>query len=88
MKTTFPSKILNLEGNGSLFLAVLNGYVTSFLNLCFGVSGAAASAAATASMKTVVVRFADAVAYYIATAGFISVSRRTRRQTPLPASTK
>ncbi|KAG5391210.1 hypothetical protein IGI04_032751 [Brassica rapa subsp. trilocularis] len=49
-----------------------------------------ASAAATASMRTVVVSFADAaadaVAYYIATAGFIGVSRRTRRQTQLPAS--
>ena len=44
-----------------------------------------ASAAAAASMRTVVVRFADAdaaadaAAYYIATAGFIGVSRRTRR---------
>ncbi|WZY73824.1 hypothetical protein YC2023_006064 [Brassica napus] len=44
-----------------------------------------AAAAAAASMKTVVVRFADAAAaadaaaYYIATAGFIGVSRRTRR---------
>ena len=48
-------------------------------------AAATASAAAAASMKTVVVRFADAaaaadaVAYYIATAGFIGVSRRTRR---------
>ncbi|KAF2544882.1 hypothetical protein F2Q70_00022507 [Brassica cretica] len=53
--------------------------------------GVSASAAAAASMKTVVVRFADAdaaadaAAYYITTAGFISVSRRTRRQTQLPA---
>ncbi|KAF3513548.1 hypothetical protein F2Q69_00000544 [Brassica cretica] len=43
-------------------------------------------------MGTVVVRFADADAaaagYYIATAGFIGVSRRTRRQTQLPTSTK
>ncbi|KAH0912478.1 hypothetical protein HID58_035799 [Brassica napus] len=54
------------------------------------------SAAAAASMRTVVVRFAnadaDTAAYYIATAGFIGVSRRrcvrTRRQTQLPASTK
>ena len=44
-----------------------------------------AAAAAAASMKTVVVRFADAAAaadaaaYYIATAGFIGVSSRTRR---------
>ena len=40
-----------------------------------------ASAAAAASMRTVVVRFADAdaAAYYIATAGSIGVSRRTRR---------
>ncbi|KAG5381044.1 hypothetical protein IGI04_028886 [Brassica rapa subsp. trilocularis] len=40
-----------------------------------------ASATATASMRTVVVRFedADAAAYYIATAGFIGVSRRTQR---------
>ncbi|KAL0682803.1 hypothetical protein Bca4012_049651 [Brassica carinata] len=42
-----------------------------------------ASAAAAASMRTVVVRFADAdaaaAAYYIATADFIGVSRRTRR---------
>ena len=40
-----------------------------------------ASAAAAASMGTVVVRFADAdaAAYYIATADFIGVSRRTRR---------
>ncbi|CAN6904227.1 unnamed protein product [Brassica oleracea] len=43
-----------------------------------------ASAAAAASMRTVVVRFADAdaaaaaAAYYIATADFIGVSRRTR----------
>ncbi|KAF3595082.1 hypothetical protein DY000_02024611 [Brassica cretica] len=40
---------------------------------------ASASAAAAASMRTVVVRFADSAAYYIATAGFIGVSRRTRR---------
>ncbi|WZZ60072.1 hypothetical protein YC2023_060179 [Brassica napus] len=42
-------------------------------------SSAAAAAAAAASMKTVVVRFADAdaAAYYIATADFIGVSRRT-----------
>ena len=46
---------------------------------------ASAAAAASASMKTVVVRFADAAAaadaaaYYIATAGFIGVSRRTQR---------
>nr|VDC63106.1 unnamed protein product [Brassica rapa] len=56
------------------------------------------AAAAAASMRTVVVRFADADAaadtdaYYIATAGFIGVSRRrcvrTRRQTQLPASMK
>ncbi|CDY41150.1 BnaA09g38650D [Brassica napus] len=56
------------------------------------------SAAAAASMRTVVVRFADAdaatdtAAYYIATAGFIGVSRRrcvrTRRQTQLPALTQ
>ena len=45
----------------------------------------AASAAAAPSMRTVVVRFADAeatadaAAYYIATADFIGVSRRTRR---------
>ncbi|CAF2136195.1 unnamed protein product [Brassica napus] len=45
---------------------------------------AVAAAAATASMRTVVVRFADAddavdaAAYYIATADFIGVSRRTR----------
>ncbi|WZZ91619.1 hypothetical protein YC2023_120198 [Brassica napus] len=45
---------------------------------------ASAAAAAAASMKTVVVRFADADAtaeaatYYITTAGFIGVSRRTR----------
>ncbi|KAF2615489.1 hypothetical protein F2Q70_00013472 [Brassica cretica] len=44
-----------------------------------------ASASAAASMKTVVVRFADAdaaadaAAYYITTASFIGVSRRTRR---------
>ncbi|CAG7879887.1 unnamed protein product, partial [Brassica rapa] len=44
-----------------------------------------ASAAAAASMRTVVVRFADAdaavdaAAYHIATAGFIGVSRRTQR---------
>ncbi|WZZ86291.1 hypothetical protein YC2023_114870 [Brassica napus] len=45
------------------------------------------SASAAASMKTVVVRFADAdadaaadaAAYYITTADFIGVSRRTRR---------
>ncbi|KAL0759763.1 hypothetical protein Bca101_075913 [Brassica carinata] len=39
------------------------------------------SAAAAVSMKTVVVRFADAdaAAYYITTTGFIGVSRRTRR---------
>ncbi|CAN7071571.1 unnamed protein product [Brassica oleracea var. botrytis] len=41
------------------------------------------SASATALMRTVVVRFADAdaaaAAYYIATADFIGVSRRTRR---------
>ncbi|CAF1819132.1 unnamed protein product [Brassica oleracea] len=45
------------------------------------------SASAAASMRTVVVRFADAdaaaaaaaAAYYIATADFIGVSRRTRR---------
>uniref|UniRef100_M4FFG1 Protein TIC 21, chloroplastic n=1 Tax=Brassica campestris TaxID=3711 RepID=M4FFG1_BRACM len=41
------------------------------------------SVSAAASMRTVVVRFADAVAdaaaYYIATAGFIGVNRRTRR---------
>ncbi|CAF1994837.1 unnamed protein product [Brassica napus] len=46
-------------------------------------ASASASAATAASMRTVVVRFADAaadaVAYYIATAGFIGVSRRTRR---------
>ncbi|CAN7017452.1 unnamed protein product [Brassica oleracea var. botrytis] len=53
-----------------------------------------ASAAAVASMRTVVVRFADAdaaaaaTAYYIATADFIGVSRRTRRRTQFPASTK
>ena len=43
------------------------------------------SASAAASMRTVVVRFADtdAAAYYIATADFIGVSRRTQ----LPAST-
>ncbi|CAF1929632.1 unnamed protein product [Brassica oleracea] len=42
-------------------------------------ASAASSAAAAASMKTVVVRFADAdaAAYYIATADFIGVSRRT-----------
>ncbi|KAF2578906.1 hypothetical protein F2Q70_00010856 [Brassica cretica] len=42
---------------------------------------ASASAAAAASMKTVFVRFADADAatYYITTADFIGVSRRTRR---------
>ena len=68
-------------------------------------AAASASAAAAASMRTVVVRFADAdaaaAAYYVATAGFIGVSRktrrsdaafgrgvRTRRQTQLPASTK
>ncbi|KAF2581433.1 hypothetical protein F2Q68_00000476, partial [Brassica cretica] len=51
----------------------------------FGCSRFSASAAAAASMKTVVVRFADAdadadaAAYYITTAGFIGVSRRTRR---------
>ncbi|CAN7134216.1 unnamed protein product [Brassica rapa subsp. narinosa] len=32
-------------------------------------------------MRTAVVRFVDAAAYYIATAGFTGVSRRTRRQT-------
>ncbi|KAF2542712.1 hypothetical protein F2Q68_00030421 [Brassica cretica] len=43
------------------------------------------SASAAASMRTVVVRFADAdaaadaAAYYIATADFIGVCRRTRR---------
>ncbi|CAN7076667.1 unnamed protein product, partial [Brassica oleracea var. botrytis] len=46
-------------------------------------SAAASSAASSASMRTVVVRFADAdaaaAAYYIATADFIGVSRRTRR---------
>ncbi|KAF3488845.1 hypothetical protein F2Q69_00057497 [Brassica cretica] len=48
-------------------------------------TSAAASAAASASMKTIVVCFADAAAaadaaaYYITTAGFIGVSRRTRR---------
>ena len=31
-------------------------------------------------MRTAVVRFVDAAAYYIATAGFTGVSRRTRRQ--------
>ncbi|CAG7899289.1 unnamed protein product, partial [Brassica rapa] len=47
-------------------------------------AAASASAAAAASMNTVVVRFADAdaaadaTAYYIATTGFIGVSRRTR----------
>ncbi|KAF3493956.1 hypothetical protein DY000_02057759 [Brassica cretica] len=54
------------------------------------------SVSASASMKTVVVRFADAdaaaaadaAAYYITTADFIGVSRRTRRQAQLPASTK
>ena len=42
---------------------------------------AAASAAAAASMGTIVVLFAvaDAAAYYIATADFIGISRRTRR---------
>ena len=35
--------------------------------------------AAVAALRTVVVRFADAAAYYIATAGFISINRRTRR---------
>ena len=40
-----------------------------------------AAAAATASIRTVVVRFADAdaAAYYIAIADFIGVSCRTRR---------
>ena len=44
-----------------------------------------AAAAATTSMRTVVVRFADAdaaaaaAAYHIVTAGFIGVSRRTQR---------
>lgn len=41
------------------------------------------AASAVASMRTVVVHFAnaaaDAAAYYIATAGFIGVSRRTGR---------
>ena len=43
------------------------------------------ASAAASSMRTVVVRFADAdvaadaAAYYIATADFIGVSRRTRR---------
>ncbi|WZZ17796.1 hypothetical protein YC2023_110885 [Brassica napus] len=47
--------------------------------LCVSAS-AAVSAATAASIMTVVVRFADAdaAAYYIATAGFIGVSRRTR----------
>ncbi|KAF3511034.1 hypothetical protein F2Q69_00005059 [Brassica cretica] len=42
-----------------------------------------ASAAAAASMRTVLVRFADAdaAAYYIATADFIGVSRRKLRLT-------
>ncbi|CAF1956038.1 unnamed protein product [Brassica napus] len=46
-------------------------------------ASASAAAASSASMRTVVVRFADAdaaaAAYYIATADFIGVSRRTRR---------
>ncbi|KAF3552940.1 hypothetical protein F2Q69_00011401 [Brassica cretica] len=57
-----------------------------FLSGCSNLSvsaSAAAAAAAAASMRTVVVRFADAdaaaAAYYIATADFIDVSRRTRR---------
>ena len=53
---------------------------------------ASAAATAAASMRIVVVRFADADAdadaYYIATANFIGVSCRTRRQTQLSASTK
>ena len=57
---------------------------------------AVAAAAATASMRTVVVRFADAedavdaAAYYIATNLASAAGRgiRTRRQTQLPASTK
>ncbi|CAN6801731.1 unnamed protein product, partial [Brassica oleracea] len=46
-------------------------------------ASAAAASSAAASSATVVVRFADAdaaaAAYYIATADFIGVSRRTRR---------
>ncbi|CAF2070532.1 unnamed protein product [Brassica napus] len=56
----------------------LKGFISGFQS--FEVSAAA-------SMRTVVVRFADvdaataaaAAAYYIATADFIGVSRRTRR---------
>ncbi|KAG5400928.1 hypothetical protein IGI04_015535 [Brassica rapa subsp. trilocularis] len=44
-------------------------------------SSTVVSASAAASIRTVVVRFADAdaAAYYVATVGFIGVSRRTRR---------
>ncbi|KAH0938519.1 hypothetical protein HID58_005980, partial [Brassica napus] len=50
----------------------------AIVNLPVGVS---ASAAAASSMRTVVVRFADAdaAAYHITTADFIGVSRRTQR---------
>ncbi|KAG5415738.1 hypothetical protein IGI04_003305 [Brassica rapa subsp. trilocularis] len=63
--------------------------VPSLIQLSYGMviilQEISASAAAAASMRTVVVRFADAdaaadaTAYYIATAGFIGVSHRTRR---------
>ncbi|KAF3546707.1 hypothetical protein DY000_02003359 [Brassica cretica] len=49
----------------------------------FGVSGSGSVSGGDKSMRTVVVRFADAAAaaaaYYIATADFIGVSHRTRR---------
>ncbi|KAF2589778.1 hypothetical protein F2Q70_00041074 [Brassica cretica] len=58
----------------------MKSYWSVYLKVSASAS-AAASAAAAASMRTVVVRFADAdaTAYYIATADFIGVSRRTRR---------
>ena len=51
----------------------------------FGVSG---GGSVSVNEDTDAAAAAAAAAYYIVTAGFIGVSRRTRRQTQLPASTK
>ena len=70
---------------------MINGGITEQTKVLFvWLPQVSASAVAAASTKTVVVYFADAaaVADYVATAGFIGVSCRTRRQTQLSTSTK
>ncbi|KAG5411988.1 hypothetical protein IGI04_008307 [Brassica rapa subsp. trilocularis] len=56
-------------------------FTPHIVNITPGEVSASAVASAVASMRTVVVCFADAdaAAYYVATAGFIGVSRRMRR---------